>query len=57
MYRGILTTKHSRVEKEDGSFHTILCEMETLKREYIHKGIESIDIFEDEKVVAALRTV
>lgn len=57
MYKGVLTTKHSRVEKEDDSFHSILHEMELLKREYIHKDIESIDIFEDEKVVAALRVV
>ena len=55
MYKGILTTKQSKIEKEDNSFNVVLHEMEMLKREYIYKNIESIDIFEDGKQVAALR--
>jgi hypothetical protein len=57
MFRGIITTKYSSVEKSHSSFVSILREMEMLKQENINRGIESIDIYEDGRVVAALRLI
>jgi hypothetical protein len=64
MFRGLLTLPRQHlwsdshyVEKTDESFPGILQQMEVLKKEYIGQNIESIDIYEDNKVVAALRTI
>jgi hypothetical protein len=44
-------------EKTNASFISILKEMEMLKQENINRGIESIDIYEDDRAVAALRLI
>ncbi len=58
MYRGILTTNNStRIEKEQDTFIAILREMEALRNEHKHQSITSIDIYEDQKMMASLRLV
>ena len=57
MFRGVITTKYSMTEKTNASFISILKEMEMLKQENINRGIESIDIYEDDRAVAALRLI
>jgi hypothetical protein len=57
MFRGILTTKQNTIETEGGSFTDILQQMEWLKREHSVEGIQSIDIYENDKAIAALRII
>jgi hypothetical protein len=57
MFRGILTTKQNTIETEGGSFTNILQQMEWLKREHFVEGIQSIDIYENDKAIAALRII
>jgi hypothetical protein len=64
MFRGLLTLKRQYlwsdshfIEKTDTSFNGILGQMEKLKKEYVGQTIDGIDIYEDNKIVAALRII
>lgn len=57
MYKGIFTTDVGRIEKEQTVFANLLQDMEALRREFKQQNIRSIDIYENDNIIASLRTI